>query len=99
MLSLNTERSKGTTGDSLELTDVLKNGTLSTLANEDICEKNDSSTSGSRETVGRAKDDTNYPKGAKMFLIVVSLCLAVFLMALEYGFHFSRTLLLKELIL
>ncbi|EEA18653.1 hypothetical protein TMatcc_010803 [Talaromyces marneffei ATCC 18224] len=83
MLSLNTERSKGTTGDSLELTDVLKNGTLSTLANEDICEKNDSSTSGSRETVGRAKDDTNYPKGAKMFLIVVSLCLAVFLMALD----------------
>jgi hypothetical protein len=66
----------------VELSEIPKQGTELTVGNENSQQKND--TPESLETINREKNDANYPKGLRLSLIVLSLCLAVFLMALEY---------------
>lgn len=75
-----------TSQPSVELSEIPKDGMRLTAGNEDSG-KDD--TPESLETVDREKNDATYPKGVRMFLIVLSLCLAVFLMALEFVYLFS----------
>jgi hypothetical protein len=74
---------------SMKQTDETMRGHSSDASTTDIemSERATKSTGDAGQTVN--DDNPEYPTGVKLFLIILALCLAVFLMALEYVCHYE----------